>query len=458
MNVLEDTIIAISTPPGRGGLGVVRLTGPESLEIAQRLFKPKKAKKIGDFPGRLILGNIFDFEKDRPLDEAFLSYFPLPNSYTREEMVELSMHGSPVILEEVVRLGRRAGARHAEPGEFTLRAFLNGRLDIIQAEAVNDLIMASSLDQALISFRQIGGSLSRRIAAVRTRIVGILAEIEASIEFPDEGLPVSAARTSASLESLIKDLGDLVGSYETGKSLAEGITVAIAGRANVGKSTIFNALLGKERAIVTPFPGTTRDYLEERLRIGRSIFNLVDMAGLEKPSHPVEKVGIKKGNKLAAAADGLLLVFDLSREVGAEDRGLLRKFKGKRIVIVFNKMDLPSRMNRESLLKAREDIPWLEISALKGTNIDKLKNLIVSGFVPSQRKGEETILHLRQKLLLEEIQEYLAKGLEQIKAGYPEDVYVEAIRDSLPAIGRLVGEIRSDDIICDIFSRFCVGK
>jgi len=256
MNVPKDTIIAISTPFGYGGLGIVRLSGGRSLPIAQKLFKQKNLKEIRGNPGRLILGNLFDFEKGQSFDEAYIAYFPKPNSYTREDMVEISSHGSPVILAEILRLGIRAGARHAHPGEFTLRAFLNGRLDIIQAEAVNDLIMAASLEQARISFRQLEGGLSRRITALRSSLIRLLAGIEATIEFPEEGLPVTSQKVRGDLDAVIRSVENLVKSYDSGKGLREGITLAITGKKNVGKSTLFNALLGKERAIVTPYPGT----------------------------------------------------------------------------------------------------------------------------------------------------------------------------------------------------------
>ncbi len=458
MSVLEDTIIAISTPLGHGGLGVVRLSGPESLAIARKLFKSNKINKIRDFPRRLIFGNLFDFEKRRPFDEAYLTYFPGPSSYTREDMIELSSHGSPLILEEVIRLGLKAGARHAHPGEFTLRAYVRGRIDILQAEAVNDLIMASSLEQAKISFDQLGGRLSRRVLSLRSRLIRLLARVEACIEFPDEALPISSGKIACSLEAMSASLRKLIESYQAGRGLREGITLAIAGKANVGKSTLFNALLEKERAIVTPFPGTTRDYLEERLRIGDSFFKLIDMAGLGRPLHPVEEMGIRKGWKLAAECDGLLIVFDASRQNTPEDFRLLKKFKDKKKIIVFNKMDLPKGMDQESILKGLRDTPWLEVSALEGRNLDRLREKIASVFVPSRKKGEETILHLRQKLILEEILGHVKKGLDLLKAGYSEDVYVEEIRKSLPLIGRMTGEISADDVISDIFNRFCVGK
>lgn len=294
--MFEDTIIAISTPPGQGGLGIVRLSGKRALVIAKKLFRPRKGRISVRNP---ILGFIQGSNEGGPLDEAFLTFFEAPRSYTREDVVEISCHGSPVVLEEVIRLGVKLGARHAHPGEFTLRAYLNGRLDIIQAEAVNDLIRAVSLTQARISFKQLGGSLSKRIGSIREKIVRVISRIEAGIEFPDENLGITREGTIKELRSVICDVKDLIAGYDAGRSLVEGITLVIAGRTNVGKSTLFNALLGEERAIVTPYPGTTRDFLRERLIVRGAVFNIIDMAGLGRSAHPVEQEGMRKGERLA---------------------------------------------------------------------------------------------------------------------------------------------------------------
>lgn len=255
--MLEDTIIAISTPFGYGGLGIVRLSGKKSLLITKKIFKSKK-KNIKIQPHRSILGNLYHFEQKEFFEEAYMTYFPKPYTYTREDMVEITCHGSPVILEETIRLGIKAGARHANPGEFTLRAYLRGRIDIIQAEAVNDIIQASSYKQVKISFNQLEGSLSKKITSLRNQIIHLLSQIEAGIEFPDEGLRISAKQISYTMKKTIHSTKKLIESYDLGKTLTESITLAITGRTNVGKSTLFNSLLEKDRAIVTPFPGTDR--------------------------------------------------------------------------------------------------------------------------------------------------------------------------------------------------------
>lgn len=455
--MLEDTIIAISTPLGYGGLGIVRLSGKKSLPIAKKLFKSKK-KKDQIPPRHPILGNLYHFEQKEFFEEAYLTYIPSPHTYTREDMVEISCHGSPVILEEVVRLGIKAGARHARPGEFTLRAYQRGRIDILQAEAINDIIQAPSYRQVKISFSQLGGSLSQKIASLRHQIIHLLSQIEASIEFPEEGLRISAKQISKTMEKAIHSLKKLVESYNLGKTLSEGLTLAITGRKNVGKSTLFNSLLQKKRAIVTPYPGTTRDYLCDKLNINSSIFTLIDMAGFGSPLHPAEKEGIKRAKILASQADGVLLLLDSSQDESSEDFKLIKKFKNKKTILLFNKIDLPQKMSKKNVKNRAESLPALGISALKGTNLGKLKEMIHEFFVPSQKQGEEVILHLRQKLLLEDMLDCLIDGQRLLKEGHTEEIYVEEIRKTIPLIGQLTGEIRMDDIIEDIFSRFCVGK
>jgi tRNA modification GTPase len=455
---LDETIIAISTPPGFGGIGIVRLSGKNALPIAKKIFKIKKKDEAGILPRQAIIGDVFDFEKNESLDEAYLLSFPAPRSYTKENVVEISCHGSPAVLEEVVRLGIRAGARHAHPGEFTLRAYLNGRIDILQAEAVNDLIRAASLTEAKIAFGQLEGRLSRRIEDVRDQIVHLLSQIEAAIEFPDEHLRITPQKITLIFERMIEFLEALVASYDAGKALTEGVTLAIAGRKNVGKSTLFNALLEEQRAIVTPHPGTTRDYLKEKVKIKDTIFNLVDMAGLGRPSSVVEKEGMKKGRKIARQAAGLLVLLDASRTETAEDYTLIEEYKGKNMLLVFNKIDLRPKMDMEKIKKRYGTLSSLRISALRGTNLSRLKDNIYDLFAPKVDDRQGVIFHLRQKLQLEEILNHLKKGRELLENKFPEEVYVEEIRKVLPAVGQLTGEIHADEVIDDIFSRFCVGK
>lgn len=456
--MLEDTIIAIATPPGCGGLGIVRISGPKALAVAGRIFEPKAkpGRKIQD--RRPVFGLVRDPEGGPALDEAFLTYFKGPRSYTREDVVEISAHGSPAVLEAMLRLGTKAGARSARPGEFTLRAYLNGRLDILQAEAVNDLVRAVSLTQARISSRQLGGSLSRRVQKLRAKLISLLLRVEAGLEFPEDELKTSAGTDRKALSSLEDELTRLVSSYETGKALTEGVTLAIVGKTNVGKSTLFNALLEEDRAIVTPFPGTTRDFLRERLVIDGFVVHLVDMAGLGRAGHPVERTGIARGQRIARDADGLLLVLDASRPANEEDARLMRRYLGRRAVVVLNKTDLPRKFAWRGLQRLTGVAPVVEVSALKGRNIEALRARIREDFIPEAGKTEEIVLHARQRDCLLDILEALRRARALLNKKHSEEVYAEEIRTAVRRIGELTGEVRAEEVLDGIFGRFCVGK
>ncbi|MGB9894133.1 MAG: tRNA uridine-5-carboxymethylaminomethyl(34) synthesis GTPase MnmE [Candidatus Saccharicenans sp.] len=454
---LEDTIIAISTPAGSGGIGIVRISGPEALAVASKIFSTREADLTRN-PRAMCFGYLLDWEQGEKIDTGYICYFPARHSYTREDVVEIHLHGSPVLLAEAVRLGIKAGARLAHPGEFTLRAYLNGRIDIIQAEAINDLIRASSLDQAKISFRQLEGSLSRKITGIREKILELLSLLETSLEFPEEELGLGTKQIEDSLNALIDSLDKLLKTYEQGRAMLEGLTIALLGKTNVGKSTLFNALLQEERSIVTPYPGTTRDFIRENIMLDGILMRLVDMAGFGQAQHPVEEEGIIRGQRMAETADGLLIILDSSREEGPEDFYLLKKFGEKKKILVFNKYDLPEKINKKKILGSYSDVPYVEISALKGTNLDRLKEMMLKTFSPSREREEEIILHERQKALLEEIAETLNRALEMLRAGYGEELVAEEIREVLPVIGQLTGEIKTQEVLDLIFSRFCLGK
>lgn len=453
----KDTIIAISTPLGYGGLGIVRLSGNRALNILKKIFIPKSEKK--SIPLRSpVLGNIYDFSQKECFEKAYSIYFPGPHSYTGEDIIEISAHGSPVILEEILRLGILAGARLALPGEFTKRAYLNGKLDIIQAEAVNTIIHSTSIKQAKLSFHQIEGSLSKRLKGLRQGVIQLLSRIEAGIEFPEEDLRISQKSIKKTLDKLSLQISKLITSYNIGKILSEGLSLAIAGKTNVGKSTLFNTLLEKNRAIVTPHPGTTRDYLREQIKIKDIYISLVDTAGIIKTSHPVEKEGIKRGKKIIENVDGVLIVLDSSQKADVKDFSFLDKFSNKKKIIIFNKSDLPRSMNLAKIRNKTGGSPTIELSALKKLNIDRLKDLIYTTFIPEFQENEEIIFHLRQKIVLEEIEKALIKAKQLHQDGYSAEIYIEEIRKTLPLIGQLTGEIHTEEILDNIFSRFCVGK
>lgn len=452
-----DTIIAVSTPPGRGGIGIVRLSGPDALPIALTFFRPE-GKRGRFLSHRAVLGRLVDPETGDAFDEAVLIYFQQPRSYTKEDVVEVSGHGSPVVLQETVRLGVAAGARPARPGEFTLRACLHGRYDFIQAEAVNDLIRAESRAAAKAAWAQVEGGLSEKIFGLRRSLIELAADLEASIEFPDDLLPSPKARILSGISGMIAEIEALVSSHETGKALFDGITIAIIGRANVGKSTLFNAFLGEERAITAPEPGTTRDYLTERVRIKDLQFTFVDMAGLGRPASEIEKEGIRRGKKAAGRADGLILLLDASKKARPDDLVLLSEYRDRKALLVFNKTDLPRNMDVAGIRRAFPGFPSIGVSALKGTNIGRLMNKIHAEFAPLIPDSGEIIFHERQKRLLEAVLSRLKAGRKALESGYSEEVYAEHVREAIPLFGQLTGEIGAEEIIGDIFDRFCVGK
>jgi len=454
---LDDTIIAISTPPGQGGLGLIRISGQEALAIAQRIFRSKKLNPAAH-PGRMCFGYLIDREKDERLDSGYACYFRPEVSYTREEVVEISLHGSPVVLNEALRLGIKEGARLARPGEFTLRAYLHGRLDIVQAEAINDLIRAVSLQQAKISFRQAEGSLSRKIQAVRQQIVELLVNIEASLEFPEEELGLTQKEIEDCLENLISDLKNIIQSYDQGRARLEGLTIALIGKTNAGKSTLFNALLEEERAIVTPYPGTTRDYIRENLLLDGILLKLVDTAGFGQADNAAEEAGISRSEDIATRADGLLIILDSSCPESDEDFYLLQRFQGKKRIIVFNKSDLDQVINRQLIIEKNKEIPWIEVAALTGENIEQLKKLMLVTFSPGEARQEEIILHERQKILVEHMAGELEMARTRLEAGFGLEIIAEEIKAVLPAIAEFTGEIKSSEIINQIFGRFCLGK
>jgi tRNA modification GTPase len=454
---LDDTIIAVSTPPGQGGLGLIRISGHEALAIARGIFQPKKLSPA-EHPGQMCFGYLVDREKGERLDCGYACYFRPEVSYTREEVVEISLHGSPVILNEAIRLGIKEGARLARPGEFTLRAYLRGRLDIVQAEAINDLIRAVSLQQAKVSFRQAEGSLSRKIQAVREQIVGLLVNIEASLEFPEDELGLTQKEIESCLENLISNLKNIIWSYEQNRARLEGLTIALVGRTNAGKSTLFNALLEEERAIVTPYPGTTRDYIRENLLLDGILLKLVDTAGFGQADNAAEEAGISRSEDIATRADGLLIILDSSRSESEEDFYLLQGFQGKKRIIVFNKSDLDKVINWQLIIEKNKEIPWIEVSALTGENIEQLKRLMLTTFSPAESGQEEIILHERQKILIEQMAGQLEEARNRLEAGYGLEIIAEEIKAVLPAIGEFTGEIKSSEVINEIFGRFCLGK
>ena len=454
-----DTIAAISTPAGRGGIGVVRLSGPASLEIASRIFHPESHSPI-DTPNRTQLGRIIDAATGEHVDQAILTYFKAPRSYTGEDVVELSCHGSPVILARVLEMVMSGGARIAEPGEFTFRAFFNKRIDLAQAQAVRDCINAQTEYQARVATKQMEGSLSKRLTPLKDTLVEIIAHLETSVEFVEEDItPEAGAALAAKDERLIESLNEIARSFAFGRYVKEGFDLAIVGRPNVGKSSVFNRLVGSDRAIVTALPGTTRDALYETASVRGVPVRLIDTAGIRETSDVVETIGISRSRTAIADADISLLVLDASEPLTDDDIKLLNDVPDERRIIAFNKTDLLGSL-KPGFLEPGEQTEVISISALTGGGFDELTGRIflrLAGDAAAER-DDIMITDARQHAAVKNALEHLSSALNLMGEGELEEIILLKLGGALTALGEITGETLTDDILGQIFATFCVGK
>lgn len=452
MFATDDTIAAIATPPGRGALGVVRLSGPGARDIAAALLE----QGITLEPRHATLTCVRDHES--LLDEVVATFFPAPHSYTGEHVVEITGHGSPVLLQAVLSRAVRAGARLAEPGEFTLRAFLNGKRDLIQSEAVADLIDAATPLQARVAFDQLEGTLTTRIAAVDAQLFDLIARLEASLDFPDEGFHfVEPERAAAEIASITNTLDRLLAGAATGRMIREGATVVIAGRTNVGKSSIFNQLAGSARAIVTAIPGTTRDLVTETVDIAGIAVTLVDTAGWRETSDRVEAEGVARAVHARSVADLVLLVVDRSEPMSREDQQLFDDTADANRLIVFNKSDLPGAPSPPT---HAVDISSTEVSALTGVGIDRLRTMIASALVGEERLRDlAPISNARHIDLLEKCRSCLERARAAADGeSLSEEFLLVDLQSARGHLDEVVGRRTSEDVLRHIFERFCIGK
>ncbi|MGH9342717.1 MAG: tRNA uridine-5-carboxymethylaminomethyl(34) synthesis GTPase MnmE [Terriglobia bacterium] len=457
----EDTIVAIATPPGRGGLGVVRLSGSLSFGIACCLLGLKHTE-----PRQAALAQFTDPATSARLDQVILTCFPKPHSYTGEDVAEISCHGAPVILRYLVECCVSKGARPAEPGEFTMRAFLNGRIDLTQAEAVRDIIDSRTLYQARVAAQQMAGSVSARVKPCKTALVNLIAALEAGIDFAEDDLPVAGQDEILSrIERARAELARMAQGYSYGKLIREGMSLAIAGRPNVGKSSLFNRLLDEERAIVTDVPGTTRDLVTETASVGGIPVRLVDTAGIRESADAVEKLGVARSFQAAADSDVRLLVLDAAQGVTVEDIKLIEKIRGHGpLLIACNKCDLPVRLTREDLKPLTGEPPggveavW--VSALTGEGLPELKEKLFSVVTPARdfNPEGEFITNLRHQQSIEQAMHSLDKACGAALLGIPHEMLLLDLYDALHALDTLTGETTVDDLLGVIFSTFCVGK
>lgn len=444
----DDTIVAIATPPGRGGLGVVRISGPASQAIAAALLDRE----------RPLAARHATFARVRGLDEVIATLFASPRSYTGQDVVEISTHGSPAVLQTIVGSAVEAGARLAEPGEFTLRAFLNGRLDLIQSEAVADLIDAATPLQARTAFDQLDGTLTRRIGAIEDSLFDLMARLEASLDFPDEGYHfIEAAALAVEIGRIRGAVAALVCDARRGRLIREGAEVAIVGRTNVGKSSIFNRLAGGERAIVTATPGTTRDLITERVDMHGVLLTLVDTAGLRDASDAIEAEGIGRAKHAAMTADLVVAVFDGGESLTLEDEAVLHETRDcRRRVIVVNKSD-HARAARRPLAGAGREI---EVSALTGAGMDDLRAAIVDALAGEVLRDTPAVSNMRHAGLLKQAEQALerAECAAAIGAAMPEEFVLADLQSARAALEEVTGKRTSEDLLQHIFERFCIGK
>ncbi len=453
-----DTIAAISTPRGEGGIGIVRLSGDKAIEILGKIFKPKSQKKVEDIKSYTInYGHIYD--KDILVDEVLVSVMKGPNTYTREDIVEINCHGGYLITEKVLELVLKNGCKIAEPGEFTRRAFLNGRLDLTQAEAVIDLIHGKTEKSISLSLNNLRGDLKEQIAHLKKILLDVAAHVNVVLDYPEEGVDEPMP------DNLVRDLHNvhdtitkLVESYDKGKMIKEGIKTAIVGKPNVGKSSLLNSILREERAIVTSIAGTTRDTIEEIINIKGIPLVMVDTAGIRETQDEVENIGVQKSKKVLQEADLVLFVMDSSRELSEEDKEIYENIQSEKVIGILNKIDIERKLDITSLTKVKK---WIEISALENIGIENLENEIYN-FILSENIEDSSekliITNIRHKSALEKTKQAIENIFETMDMGYPMDLIAVDLNDAMDSLSEVTGEISSEDLLDHIFSNFCVGK
>jgi len=454
-----STIAAISTAPGNAGIGIIRLSGDDCFKILQKIFKPKNKGEIKGYT--IKYGNIVKSENDEIIDEVLVSYFVAPKSYTKENMCEINSHGGIVVENQILEECLKNGAVLAEPGEFTKRAFMNGRIDLSQAEAVIDIINSKTEKEMMVAQRHLEGSLSKKIKDIQGEILNLMADIEASIDYPEYDIEETTnKKINDTLNSVEEKLLKLKNSFENGKILKEGIKTAIIGKPNVGKSSLLNLILGENRAIVSDIEGTTRDTIEEYINIKGIPLKIVDTAGIRKTNDEVEKIGVERSINNISNAELIIALFDDSRTFDDQDQKILDLIEGKKTIILINKIDLGKNLIKENekLKKFKNNI--IEFSTINETGLDKLYNQIEELFKLNELDCENTeiITNNRHKQQILHALEDVAKGRESLETHMPVDITAICLKDILERLAEITGENVSEDIINEIFKKFCLGK
>ncbi len=461
----QDTIAAISTPPGEGGIGVIRLSGPEAFAVADRIFESKKKIRVADQEsftaqyGHVVSKD--DGAKPEVIDEVLLLVMRAPRSYTCEDVVEISAHGGSAVLRAILGLAVKGGARLAAKGEFTKRAFLNGRLDLLQAEAVLDLVRTKTELGRRWATAQLEGALSRKIQGIKDELVGVLSHLEASIDFPDDFVEADPQeRMAERFADAACRLKELLSGAETGRIAKRGLEIVIAGRPNVGKSSLMNCLARTNRVIVTPYPGTTRDVVEEEVDIGGFPVRVLDTAGIQDTDHPIEKEGIERSKRAVDRSDLVLYVIDASEAWNLEDEELLRDLGDKNKIIVLNKADLPRKLEAASLKAKLNGAPWVESSCVTEEGTRALEQEIFRSLSGGKTTAsdEPLISTVRQSDLIERALKSAEDALAACRAGLSAELIAVDTRLALEHLGALTGEVVTDDILDALFDQFCIGK
>lgn len=451
-----DTICAISTPPGEGGIGIIRISGPKAHNLLENIFQPIRRREAY-LPRTLYLGSIVNRDTKEKIDEVFVVLLKTPKTYTREDMAEIYSHGGFATQQGILFLLIGQGARLAEPGEFTKRAFLNGRIDLLQAESVLDIIHSETDDELRCAIEHLEGKLSRKIQEIIEHIKDVLVDVEALIDFPEEDIEADHEKSILALSDVHKKIGKLIGSYYTGKAIRHGLEVLIIGKTNVGKSSLLNALLLKEKAIVTPLPGTTRDLIEETIHINGIKVKLVDTAGLRTPKDIVEQEGINRVKNRIPGADLVIWVLDYAELYTAEDENILTLIAGANMLVVVNKVDLPRRLSITELTDRK--LEWVEISALHDKGLEKLKDTVYRKLMGKRGKRSGLLItNIRQRESLQKANEAISRAITCYKCREPEEFIAFELREALFRMGEITGETCPEEILQSIFSRFCIGK
>jgi tRNA modification GTPase len=456
----EDTIAAISTPLGVGGIGIVRISGPQTREILGKVFRRRRGR--GPLLSRrFYLGDIIRPRQTTVIDEVLAAFMEKPRTYTREDVAEIQAHGGALVLREILEAVLQCGARLAEPGEFTKRAFLNGRIDLTQAEAVIDLIQSKTRRSLEMANLQREGRLGMEIRRIREDLLNLMALLEAGIDFPEEEIPeLSGEEVNRRLQGALEKLDLLLRTYDRGKIYRDGVSAVIIGRPNVGKSSLLNALLREDRAIVTPIPGTTRDVIEEMVNVRGIPLKIMDTAGLHPAWEQVEVEGVRRTRERLAHADLVIWVLDGSEPITTQDLDILPQVQPGKTVVAVNKNDLPRRLDPHDLREHLAGAPLISVSALLHSGIDRLEEAIGELVLDGKQDSSAEILlsNLRHKQALERAREGLAQALATSGANLSAEFISVDLGRALQALGEIVGETTSEDILDRVFSQFCIGK